>query len=243
MGFETRLLYGNNYQTSQPSGSFSFAAGLTGNPQAQSGTGSSYATFMLGAVSSATASTHIGESEKGYALAGYVQDEWRVSRRLAISMGLPSVPILPQGSLLGPSGFLGQGASYDQPNEKTPMSQQWNLSIQTQLPGKWVLELAYSGNHGTHLPSGGYDLNQLSPQQYQTLGTSLQNPVPNPYAGIVPGSLAGAPITLQQSLVAFPYYTRVSVRNPHLGDSSYHSGLVPVDTRCSSAPPFLASYT
>src|SRR5260370_32909551 len=88
MGFETRLLYGNNYQTSQPSGSFSFAAGLTGNPQAQSGTGSSYATFMLGAVSSATASTHIGESEKGYALAGYVQDEWRVSRRLAISMGL-----------------------------------------------------------------------------------------------------------------------------------------------------------
>ena len=269
-GFETRLLYGNNFQTSQPSGSFSFAAGLTGNPQAQSGTGSSYATFMLGAVSSATISTHIGESEKGYALAGYVQDEWRVTRRLAISMGLrydfqlppyernnglsnfnptainplnglkgttvyagkdfgrsalnsdtndfgprigfaydlshtghtvvrggyaifypaifqvqyfgnvngfsttttaynsagnnanltafqlrdglPSAPILPQGSLLGPSAFLGQGVSYDQPNEKTPMSQQWNLSVQTQLPGKWILEVAYSGNHGTHLP-------------------------------------------------------------------------------------------
>jgi hypothetical protein len=360
-GFETRLLYGNNYQTSQPSGSFSFAAGLTGNPQAQSGTGSSYATFMLGAVSSATASTHIGESEKGYALAGFVQDEWRVNRRLAISMGLrydfqlppyernnglsnfnptainplnglkgttvyagkdfgrsalnsdtndfgprigfaydlsrtghtvvrggyaifypaifqvqyfgnvngfsttttsynsagnnanltafqlkdgfPSAPILPQGSLLGPSAFLGQGVSYDQPNEKTPMSQQWNLSVQTQLPGRWVLELAYSGNHGTHLPSGGYDLNQLTPQQYQTLGTSLQNPVANPYAGIVPGSLGAATITLQQSLAAYPYYTSVSVRNPHLGNSIYHAALVRVEKRFSNGLTFLASYT
>lgn len=360
-GFETRLLYGNNYQTSQPSGSFSFAAGLTGNPQAQNGTGSSYATFMLGAVSSATATTHIGESEKGYALAGFVQDEWRVNRRLAVSLGLrydfqlppyernyglsnfdpnltnpltglkgrvvyagkdfgrsallsdkhdfgprvgfaydllgsgklvvrggyaiyypsifqvqyfgnvngfsttttaynspgsnanlvafqlkdgfPSAPILPAGSALGPSAFLGQGVSYDQPNQKTPMSQQWNFSVQTQLPGKWVLEAAYSGNHGTHLPSGGYDLNQLTPQQYQTLGTSLQNPVSNPYAGIVPGSLGGATITLQQSLAAFPYYTSVSVRSPHLGNSIYHAALIRLEKRFSSGLTFLASYT
>ena len=44
-GFEYRLLYGNNYQTSAPSGSFTFVQGLTGNPQAQSGTGSSFATL------------------------------------------------------------------------------------------------------------------------------------------------------------------------------------------------------
>ena len=360
-GFETRLLYGNNFQTSQPSGSFSFAAGLTGNPQSQSGTGSSYATFMLGAVSSASVTTHIGESEKGYALAGFVQDEWRVNRRLAVSMGLrydfqlppyernhglsnfdpnltnpltglkgrvvyagkdfgrsalqsdkndfgprfgfaydlsgtgktvvrggyaiyypaifqvqyfgnvngfsttttaynspgsnanltafqlkdglPSAPTLPAGSALGPSAFLGQGVSYDQPNQKTPMSQQWNFSVQKQLPGKWLLEVAYSGNHGTHLPAGGYDLNQLTPQQYQTLGTSLQNPVPNSYAGIVPGSLGGATITLQQSLAAFPYYTSVSVRSPHMGNSIYHAGLVRVEKRFSGGLTFLVSYT
>ena len=34
-----------------------FAAGLTGNPQNQTGTGSAYAAFLLGAVSSATVST------------------------------------------------------------------------------------------------------------------------------------------------------------------------------------------
>ena len=360
-GFETRLLYGNNFQTSSPSGNFSFAQGLTGNPQAQSGTGSSYATFMLGAVSSASATTHIGESEKGYALAAFIQDDWKVTRRLAISMGVrydfqlppyernnglsnflpdatnplnglkgrvgyagqdfgrsalnsdkndfgprigfaydlsgngrtvirggysifypsifqvqyfgnvngfsttstaynsaggnanltafqlrdgfPTVPTLPGGRTLGPSAFLGQGVSYDQPNQQTPMSQQWNLSLQKQLPGKWVVEVTYTANHSTHLPSGNYDLNQLTPQQYQTLGTSLQNPVANPYAGIVPGSLGGSTITLQQSLAAFPYYTSVSVRTPHLGNSIYQAGLLRVEKRFSNGLTFLASYT
>ena len=360
-GFEYRLLYGNNYQAGSPSGSFSFAQGLTGNPQAQSGTGSSYATFMLGAVSSASATTHIGESEKGYALAGFVQDDWKFHRRLTFSFGLrydfqqppyernngttnfdptatnpltnlkgrivyagldyglsalnsdkndfaprfgfaydatgngktvvrggyaifypsifqiqyfgavngfsststawspaggnanlaafqlssgfPTVPTNPQGRLLGPSAFLGQGVSYDQPNQKTPMSQQWAFSLQRQLPGSWVVELTYTGNHGTHLVSGNYDLNQLTPEQYLTYGTSLQNAVPNPYAGIVPGSLGGATITRQQSLAAFPYYTGVSVRSPHLGNSIYHAGLLRVEKRFSQGLTFLASYT
>lgn len=359
-GFEYRLLYGNNLQTSSPSGSYTFAAALTGNPQAQSGTGNTYADFMLGAVSSANVTTHLGESEKGYGLTGFVQDDWRVARRLSLSFGLrydfqlppyernggttnfnpnasdplglrgrlefagvdygrsalksdfsnfgpragfsydvtgnghtvvrggysifypaifninyfgntagfgstttsytapggnanlpaftfsqglPRPPIQPQGRALGPDAFLGQGVNYDQPNQKTPMSQQWDFSLQRQLPGNWVVELAYSGNHGTHLVSGGYNLNQLTPDQYQTLGTTLQNTVPNPYAGIVPGSLGAARITLQQSLFAFPYYTSVTVRNPHLGNSIYHSGLIRVEKRFSQGLTFLASYT
>ena len=88
MGFEYRLLYGNNYQTSSPSGSYTFPAGLTGNPQSQSGTGSAYADFMVGYVGSASFTTHVGESEQGYALAGFVQDDWHVSRKLALSLGL-----------------------------------------------------------------------------------------------------------------------------------------------------------
>src|SRR5260370_16164219 len=48
-GFETRLLYGNNYQTSQPSGSFSFAAGLTRQPHAHSGSGGHAAELIVSA--------------------------------------------------------------------------------------------------------------------------------------------------------------------------------------------------
>jgi len=83
----------------------------------------------------------------------------------------------------------------------------------------------------------------LTAQQYQSLGATLQNTVPNPYAGIVPGSLGAGRITLQQSLYAFPYYTTVTVRNPHLGDSIYHSGLLRVEKRFSQGLTFLASYT
>ena len=123
------------------------------------------------------------------------------------------------------------------------MSQQWAFSLQRQLPGNWVVELTYTGNHGTHLVAGSYDLNQLTPDQYRTYGTALQNSVPNPYAGIVPGSLGGATITVQQSLAAFPYYTTITVRNPHLGNSIYHAGLLRVEKRFSHGLTFLASYT
>ena len=43
-------------------------------------------------------------------------------------------------------------------------------------------------NRATHLISGGYDLNQLDPQYY-SLGLALQDQVPNPFAGRVPGRL------------------------------------------------------
>jgi hypothetical protein len=359
-GIEYRLLFGNNYQTNNPSGSFNFSQGLTGNPQAQSGTGSTYADFLLGDVANASVGTYIGESEKGYSLSGFVQDDWRVSKRLNVNVGLrydyqqppyerncgtsnfnpyvsdpntglmgemqyackgygksflnpdhtdfaprvgfaydllgngktivrggyaifypsiftlqyfgntqgfastntsytpagnngnlvafqlkngfPSAPIQPLGAALGSSFLLGQGVSYNQPNDKTPMSQQWDFSVQKQLPGNWVVDLAYAGNHGTHLVAGSYAMNQLNPQ-YLSNGTALQSPVANPYAGKVPGSLGSATIPLQQSLLPFPYYTGVTVSNPHLGNSIYHSGMLTVQRRFSKGLTFLASYT
>ena len=122
------------------------------------------------------------------------------------------------------------------------MSQQWTFSVQKQLPGGWVIDASYAGNHGTHLISGGYDLNQLDPK-YLSLGNALQNTVPNPYAGRVPGSLGGATLTQLQSLKPYPYYTSISVRNPHLGNSIYHAGYLTVEKRYAQGLTFLASYT
>jgi hypothetical protein len=359
-GVEYRLLFGNNYQTNNPSGSFNFSQGLTGNPQAQSGTGSTYADFMLGDVANASVGTYIGESEKGHSLSGFVQDDWRVTKRLNVNLGLrydyqqppyerncgtsnfnpytadpntgfmgemqyackgygktflnsdhadfaprvgfaydltgsgktivrggyaifypsiftlqyfgstqgfastntsynpagnngnlvafqlkngfPSAPIQPLGASLGSSFLLGQGVSYNQPNDKTPMSQQWDFSVQKQLPGNWVVDASYAGNHGTHLVAGSYGMNQLNPK-YLSNGTALQSPVANPYAGKISGSLGSSTITLQQSLLPFPYYTSVTVSNPHLGDSIYHAAMLTVQRRFTQGLTFLASYT
>jgi hypothetical protein len=104
------------------------------------------------------------------------------------------------------------------------------------------VDATYSGNHGTHLVAGSYNLNQIGDAQL-SLGTALQNPVANPYAGVVAGSLGSATITQQQSLLSFPYYTSINVRNPHLGNSIYHAGLLTVHKRFSNGLTFLASYT
>ncbi len=88
IGFDLRLLQGHNLQRSAPSGSYAFAAGLTGNPLAPAGTGSSFATYMVGAVSSASVSTHVGESQVTHSLSGYFQDDWKVSRKLTVNLGL-----------------------------------------------------------------------------------------------------------------------------------------------------------
>src|SRR5262249_8678265 len=137
--------------------------------------------------------------------------------------GFPTPPTPSLGSALGPGGFLGNAVSYDQSNEKVPMSQQWTASIQHQIKG-WVLDVGYSGNHATHLIAGSYSMNEIAPDQF-SLGTQLQTSVANPYAGKVPGSLGATTLSLLQSMRPYPYYTSVTVRNPHLGNSIYHAFL------------------
>ena len=47
-GADVRHQQALNLQRTQPSGNFNFPATLTGNPQNQAGTGSGFATFLLG---------------------------------------------------------------------------------------------------------------------------------------------------------------------------------------------------
>lgn len=339
-GFDWRLNVGSNQQTSYPSGLFSFASTLTGNPQSQSGTGSAYASFLAGAVTSASEVISLGEVERNYSITGFADDVWKALPNLVLSFGLrydlqqypheknggssnfnpnivdsvnglqgaivyagvngapttfrntdrtnlspriafnwdvfghgttafrggygiyypsifsgpffgstqgfgttstaystsnanipafylkggfPYAPTQPLGAQLGPAAFLGSAVTYDpQSDGTTPMSQQWNLSIQRALPKQITLDVAYVGNHGTHFIESGRNINQLDPK-YLALGLSLQDQVTNPYAGKVPGSLGNPTISRLQSLLAFPYYTTVSVRNAHAGDYIGHS--------------------
>ena len=357
-GFDFRTLQGNNLQRSSPSGSYTFAAGLTGNPTAPAGTGSAYATFLLGAVSTASATTHLGESQRTHSISGFLQDDWKITRRLTfnfglrydfqsqsvenrdgttnfelgctlpnglsvctvyagqggqprafrnndyrnfsprlgfawdvfgnsrtvlrggfgivypsqmwrenygnaagfaqtattypqsnpnlpafdLKIGLPFAPILPAGRQLGAQPFLGQGVAIDEKDGNIPRSQQFSLSMQQQLRGNWLLEASYSGNIGSGFTAGSYDVNQLD-NQFLSQGLALQQQVPNPYAGRVPGALGAATISRLQSLKPYPYYTGISIRNPRLGAYNSHLVLLSAEKRMSRGLTMLVSFT
>jgi hypothetical protein len=344
-----------------PSGSFSFSNSLTNNPQRPAGTGVGFATYLLGEVSGGSQSVRPFFSFDSASNGSYVQDDWKLKRRLTLNLGLrydyatgpverwnrssnfdpfvtnpetgtkgallyagvtkdrhftippkrnfgprigfawdvhgdgkmavragygliynaiesgdtagdtanslgfsvdttftapsgapqkafqfsvgPAVLLQPRGAAGGPSAFRGQNVRYQELRPPTPYVQQWNLTIQRELWGKFVLAATYAGNHGVHLFGGNYDLNQLDPQ-YFSLGLALQDPVPNPFFGkITTGSLAGATISRSQSLRPFPDYLNVGILANHGASSTYHSFQFTAERRYSNGLSALISYT
>lgn len=368
-GTELRLIQANNLQKSAPSGSFNFPTTLTDNASPivanRAGTGNQFATFLLGAVGSTSITTHLGESETGKAYSFYANDDWKVSRRLSVSLGLrydyqqqpyerncgtssfnpfatnpltgllgrteyacldygrsfaetdpndlsprvgfsvdvfgnqqtvvrggyaifypsvfsfyvynlestngfaststtynppngntlltafqlkdglPVAPTQPLGALLGPNLYATSNTNFKEKNSPTPMSQQWNLSVQQQLPAGFLVEVAYSANHGTHLLAGNYDLNQADPAKVREFGLAgtINNQVANPFMGRAPGQFGGATIVQSQLLKPYPYIGGITVRAPHSGNSIYHALLATGEKRFSRGFTLLASYT
>jgi hypothetical protein len=156
--------------------------------------------------------------------------------------GFPFAPLESPGASAGPGALLGQSVSLTESDPTTPITQQWNASLQHQI-GDWLIDFAYAGNKGNHFAASGYNLNQLHPDLRRQLGQSLFTPVPNPYQGLVPGGLGAATITRERSLMEFPYYNAVNIRNPRLGNYLSHQFQMNVKKRMSQGLLVHFAYT
>lgn len=151
------------------------------------------------------------------------------------------------------SAFLGLGAGTPLPKDDNPQYQQWNFSVQREVPGHGVIEANYVGTKGTHLYFGQGDvvsgLNNLAPQ-YWTIGrNNLTSKVPNPFYGVITNPQATnfnqPTIDLNRLLRAFPSYSSAGGyrASKNIANSMYHALQLKYEKRFSHGLSMIAHYT
>ncbi len=160
-----------------------------------------------------------------------------------LSNPFPQGFVLPTGSSQGLATQLGQSVVGMQRSRPVAYAEQWNLDLQRELGAQVLLDIAYAGGHGVHL-YGDYNPNQL-PDQYLSMGSALNDQVPNPFYGkVASGGLSSPTVAESQLLRPFPQYTGVTLGNSSFfGASSYNALQVKVSRRFGNGFSLLASYT
>ncbi len=180
-----------------------------------------------------------------------VTNDSGLTYQASLTRPFPGGVIQPAGDSNGVNTFVGQGLNRYTTNVdfRNPQAMRWALSLQRELPGKWVAEAGYTGNRG-------YDLTvetDINPVPREFLSTSdvrdtaviasLGQPVANPFAGLLPGAnLNTANVARQQLLRPYPQFTQVLSRN-YDGSSSYESAQFRLEKRFDQGFSFLTTYT
>ena len=146
-------------------------------------------------------------------------------------------------------GLLTQaGANLQAPMQDTPSpwTIQYNVNVQRELPWSMFIEVAYVGTRGYDLSSvgeGGRSLNQLDPQ-YMSLGSQLNQQVPNPFFGIVNNGVLTQPTVARgQLLRPYPQFTDVIPLYWTGSKSGYNALQMTGRKRLSQGLMFEGSYT
>jgi hypothetical protein len=172
----------------------------------------------------------------------------------------PSGLLQPAGATAGLATFEGQAVTFLAPQMQNPYSIRWDLDIQQTLPKNMMLEVAYVGNHGVHLPVPQTQLNAI-PDQYlstqplrdATVNSALSASTTNPFSGLNT-PLNTATTTVAQLLAPYPEFpvgttsggwsatTGVIEQNATIGESFFHALNVRLEKRLSGGLLFTGNY-
>lgn len=161
----------------------------------------------------------------------------------------PQGLVQPVGASLGMRTLLGQSVqSYDQ-YRKAIRTQRWNFGFQQELNASTMAEITYVGQLGRDLPLStgtGDDVRNINfyPERFLALGTRLQDPVPNPFLGLIPtGALSRTTVPRSQLLMTYPHFSAVNIQRESKGKSSYHSLQASANKRMSHGLQIQVAYT
>jgi hypothetical protein len=135
------------------------------------------------------------------------------------------VPVLPTQQLSSSFGAVPVGQpvttapDFFRPNHVNPYSEQWNFTLQKQLPGNILAEAAYVGN-ASHKLDG-----------------------PNENINMIPLVNGRGPTQQSQTARPFPQFGNVAVDSPSWGNSTYNALNLKLEKRYSNGLNFLMNYT
>jgi len=162
----------------------------------------------------------------------------------------PNGLLEPVGSGLGLMTNVGQGVSFPYVGDvKNPRNDRWSLGLQRELPWQLLIEATYVGAHGQNLPV----LRQLNAVPRPYLSTSpvrddatnnrLTQQVPNPFAGLLPGTgLNGANVARSQLLRPYAQFTSIQATETN-GQSDYHALQGRVERRMANGLTVQVAYS
>lgn len=152
------------------------------------------------------------------------------------------------GSSAGLASAVGLSIRSFQRDRPTPYTQQFSFDAQVEVAKGWIVEAGYAGSRGKKLAYGyggfyaGMNINQI-PDSALSLGTALNEPVPNPFFGIVrTGPLSNATVLRSQLYRPFPQFQNVAIMDMPGASSSFNAFLLRLNKRFNAGMTLMASY-
>ncbi|HEY3840719.1 MAG TPA: carboxypeptidase regulatory-like domain-containing protein, partial [Bryobacteraceae bacterium] len=167
-----------------------------------------------------------------------------------VSNPFPSGLLPPVGSSQGLATLLGQSPNFADASGRIGYVYSYSFGIQKQLANQFRIEASYVGSRTFDAPVTN-TYNALSAANLAKgnvlLGgnpNNLNNQVPNPFAGLLPGtSLNAATVPTQQLLLPFPEFTALQQQNIPVGGVWYNSLQTNLQKRYDKGFSLTASYT
>ena len=162
----------------------------------------------------------------------------------------PTGILQPAGAAAGMLTFLGQGPSFINPDFRVPYVHQFSFGIQRQVPGNILLDVSYVGSRSM-AQSTTRGFNEVSVATLNlgnpAIGGNpnfLNQQVPNPFAGLIPGTgLNNSTVPRSQLLRPFPQFTSFNSEQLNTGRIWYNSLQVTATKRYSHGLSFTSTYT
>lgn len=147
------------------------------------------------------------------------------------------------GTSAGLASQLGDALTAFDEKRLNPYNQQWQFSVQRELPSQMVFEAAYMGMHSLKQIES-FNLNER-PDRFLALGRAENNAVPNPFLNVFPSTSTlgrGATTTQSRLWPRFPQYTTLTMQGANTGRALYHSLQTKLDKRLTHGLNALFSY-